>query len=31
MALDDAKLKQVTRATIFESHADAYAAECPMK
>jgi branched-chain amino acid transport system substrate-binding protein len=28
---DDAKLKQVTRATIFENHADAYAAECPIK
>jgi branched-chain amino acid transport system substrate-binding protein len=28
---DDGKLKQVTRATIFENHADVYAAECPMK
>lgn len=28
---DDGKLKQVTRATIYENHADAYAAECPMK
>ena len=28
---EDGKLKQVTRATIFESHADAYAAQCAMK
>jgi branched-chain amino acid transport system substrate-binding protein len=28
---DDGKLKQVTRATIFENHADVYAAECAMK
>jgi branched-chain amino acid transport system substrate-binding protein len=28
---EDGKLKQVTRATIFESHADAYAADCALK
>jgi branched-chain amino acid transport system substrate-binding protein len=28
---DDGKLKQVTRATIFENHADVYAPECAMK
>jgi len=28
---DDGKLKQVTRATIFENHADVYAAECAMR
>ena len=27
----DGKLSQVTRATVFENHADVYAAECPMK
>ncbi len=27
----DGKLEQVTRATILENHADAYAGECPMK
>jgi branched-chain amino acid transport system substrate-binding protein len=28
---DDGTLKQVTRATIFENHADVYAAECAMR
>jgi len=28
---DDGKLKQVTRATTFENHADVYAADCAMK
>jgi branched-chain amino acid transport system substrate-binding protein len=28
---EDGKLKQVTRATIYENHADAYASECAMK
>ena len=28
---DDGKLKQLTRATIFENHADVYAADCAMK
>jgi hypothetical protein len=31
MAVDDAKLNHATLATIFENHADVYAAECPMK
>ncbi len=28
---EDGKLKQVTRATMFENHADVHAQECAMK